>query len=256
MVPRMPCQIMTIVNHLRRLPPQKAHHNKPTQEGTNAVDRRLPRLSSTLTTSSDLSIQGYACGHQRCLVGDSAVGVQFVTSKELSDHIRTDHATDEFPEHKPYRCGLPGCNKSWKVVLSYLTTCEITCPHMTLEREWSTVPLASVGPLSSINRCCNTQDMSFGSSKAHFLQAITTFTSTVPANSHLPAPETSRKQKRPAKTHPCPHANCPQVYKQLSGLRYHLSHGHSHKSPVQLDIVPPTLARKVTEKLQRQAANA
>ncbi|KAI9462329.1 hypothetical protein BJY52DRAFT_1256337 [Lactarius psammicola] len=150
---------------------------------TGVVDRRLPRLSSTLATSSDLSIRGYACGHQHCLVSDSAVG-------ELSDHIRTDHAADEFPDHKPYRCGLPGCNKSWKV--------------------------------------------------AHFLQAITTFTST----------------KRPAKTHPCPHANCPQVYKQLSGLRYHLSHGHSHKSPVQLDIVPPTLARKVTEKLQRQAANA
>ncbi|KAH9004210.1 hypothetical protein EDB86DRAFT_2887376 [Lactarius hatsudake] len=100
---------------------QQTHPREP-----NAVDRRLPRLSSTLTTSSDLSIQGYACGHQRCLVGDSAVGVQFVTSKELSDHIRTDHATDEFPEHKPYRCGLPGCNKSWKVVFSYLTTCEIT----------------------------------------------------------------------------------------------------------------------------------
>ncbi|KAH9050475.1 hypothetical protein EDB84DRAFT_376500 [Lactarius hengduanensis] len=199
-------------------PPSEDASQQTHQGETNAVDRRLPRLSSTLTTSSDLSIQGYACGHQRCLVSDSAVGVQFVTSKELSDHIRTDHATDEFPEHKPYRCGLPGCNKSWKSVngLQY---------HLQV-------------------------------SKAHFLQAITTFTSTVPANSRLSAPETSRKQKRPAKTHPCPHANCPQVYKQLSGLRYHLSHGHSHKSPVQLDIVPPTLARKVTEKLQRQAANA
>ena len=100
--------------------------------------------------------------------------------------------------------------------------------HLTSEREWSTISLASVRALRSINRCRNTQDMFFGSSKAHFLQAITTFTSTVPANAHLPSPETSRKQKRPAKTHPCPHANCPQVYKQLSGLRYHLSHVSRH----------------------------
>jgi len=185
---------------------------------TNAVDRRPPRLSSTLPTTSDMSIRGYACGHHRCLVNDSTTGVQFNTSKELSDHIRTDHASDEFPDHKPYRCGLPGCNKSWKSVngLQY---------HLQV-------------------------------SKAHFLQAITSFTSTVPASSQSPVSETSRKQKRPARTHPCPHVNCPQVYKQLSGLRYHLSHGHSHKSPAQLDNVPPTLARKVTEKLQRQAANA
>ncbi|KAI0304657.1 hypothetical protein BC826DRAFT_977470 [Russula brevipes] len=185
---------------------------------TDVVDRRLPRLSSTLATSSDLSIRGYACGHQRCLVNDSTTGVQFVTSKGLSDHIRTDHAADEFPDHKPYRCGLPSCNKTWKSVngLQY---------HLQV-------------------------------SKAHFLQAITSFTSTVPTTPQLPTPGTSRKQKRPARTHPCPHTNCPQVYKQLSGLRYHLSHGHTHKSPAQLDSVPPTLARKVTEKLQRQAANA
>jgi hypothetical protein len=82
-------------------------------------------MSSALNHSYSLSIRGYACGHQRCLVSDSAVGVQFITSKELSDHIRTDHAADEFPDHKPYRCGLPGCNKSWKVVSSYPTPCEM-----------------------------------------------------------------------------------------------------------------------------------
>lgn len=62
------------------------------------------------------------------------------------------------------------------------------------------------------------------SSKAHFLQAITSITSTSPSTGQPPALETSRKLKRPTRTHPCPHANCPQVYKQLSGLRYHLSH--------------------------------
>ena len=96
-----------------------------------------------------LSIRGYACGHQRCLVSDSAAGVQFVTSKELSDHIRTDHAADEFPEHKPYRCGLPGCNKSWKVVF-FLSYClREYRSHITSERKWSTVSLASVRSLIS-----------------------------------------------------------------------------------------------------------
>ncbi|KAI0308036.1 hypothetical protein B0F90DRAFT_1679645 [Multifurca ochricompacta] len=172
----------------------------------------LPRLSSTLATSSDLSIRGYACGHQRCLVNGSTTGVQFITSKELSDHIRTDHAADEFPDHKPFRCGLPGCNKSWKSVngLQY---------HLQLKGAF----LASYQYI-----------LLHGSNNYPILTS---------------------KQKRPGKIHPCPHANCPQVYKQLSGLRYHLSHGHSHKSPIQLDSVPPTLARKVTEKLQRQAAN-
>ncbi len=66
---------------------------------------------------SSLTIRGYACGHQRCLANDSTTGVQFVASKELSDHIRTVHAADEFPDHKPYRCGLPGCSKTWKVIV-------------------------------------------------------------------------------------------------------------------------------------------
>lgn len=70
----------------------------------------------------------------------------------------------------------------------------------------------------------DTQDGFIDSSKAHFLQAITSFTSTVPSTAQPPVSEMPRKQKRPARTHPCPHANCPQVYKQLSGLRYHLSH--------------------------------
>jgi hypothetical protein len=223
-------------------PPENIHHNKPTQwrqmwwiadfldfprrsllAQSELIDLR-PNVLRSLTPLCSLSIRGYACGHQRCLVSDSAVGIHFVTSKELSDHIRTDHAADEFPEHKPYRCGLPGCNKSWKVVSLFTLLLARCRSHITSEREWSTISLASVCSLESIDQVVILKICSVGSSKAHFLQAITTFTSTVPSTAHLPAPETSRKQKRPAKTHPCPHANCPQVYKQLSGLRYHLSH--------------------------------
>ena len=95
--------------------------------------------------------------------------------------------------------------------------------HIIPECQWFTIPFTSVGQVEFAARG-DTQDVFIDSSKAHFLQAITSFTSTVPSTAQPPASETPRKQKRPARTHPCPHANCPQVYKQLSGLRYHLSH--------------------------------
>lgn len=83
------------------------------------------------------------------------------------------------------------------------------------------------------------------------------------------------------KLHLCPHPGCSKEYKQLSGLRYHLTHvrppsrllfawgllhcgadisvgltrqcvthvqGHADALPLQLDIVPPTLARMVAKK--------
>ena len=81
-------------------------------------------------------------------------------------------------------------------------------------------------------------------------------------------------QKPKRKVHPCPRAGCGKEYKQLSGLRYHLTHvrrlrntpvfrmfcvltdsclraqGHMDSTmPVQLDVVPPTLARMVAEKV-------
>ncbi len=68
------------------------------------------------------------------------------------------------------------------------------------------------------------------------------------------------------------------MYKQLGGLKYHLSHvrllhstkhvylsliailnfmqGHPPQLPAQLDSVPPVLARKENEKIQKQATGA
>lgn len=80
------------------------------------------------------------------------------------------------------------------------------------------------------------------------------------------------KVKGSKKVHPCPHPRCPNRYKQLSGLRYHLSHvrvfflgrcydhadtplspalqGHPDPQdlPAQLDVVPPALVRRIAEK--------
>ena len=99
----------------------------------------------------------------------------------------------------------------------------VRCSHIIPERQWFAIPFTSVGLVEFALRLARLRYV-HNSSKAHFLQAITSFTSTVPSTAQPPALETPRKQKRPLRTHPCPHANCPQVYKQLSGLRYHLSH--------------------------------
>jgi len=44
------------------------------------------------------------------------------------------------------------------------------------------------------------------------------------------------------KKHPCPHDGCPNIYRQKSGLRYHLSHVSLddliHKSPPLMYILP------------------
>ncbi|KAI0047821.1 hypothetical protein FA95DRAFT_1605769 [Auriscalpium vulgare] len=184
-----------------------------------------PRLSSTLAASSDPSVLGYACGDPQCWEKTTAAdGARYATSKELSEHVRDAHAAGDLPpDYRPYRCGLQGCGKAWKSVngLQY---------HLQV-------------------------------SKAHFLQAITSLSAT-DSNNDTPgdgdrassidsAPPPPKKAK---KLHPCPRPNCLHVYKQLSGLRYHLSHGHSNEVPAQLDSVPPTLARKVAEKLQREGS--
>lgn len=108
------------------------------------------------------------------------------------------------------------------------------------------------------------------SSKAHFQQAISaTLTRRVEsaAADAADAPTGGLKKK----LFTCTFPNCPNQYKQMSGLRYHLAHvsdvasrlasispltrlgpgqGHSQQLPTQLDYVPPALARKVADKLQ------
>ncbi|KAI0321345.1 hypothetical protein OF83DRAFT_1099918 [Amylostereum chailletii] len=184
----------------------------PTPQFPQVSDQtaQLPRLSSQLPTSTDPTVLGYACGHVNCWSDGSSSEEpsRFATSKELSDHVRSQHPGDISADSKPYRCGLQGCGKGWKSVngLQY---------HLQV-------------------------------SKAHFLQAIT--------QTNISADDDSSRPRK--KTYPCTQPHCLHVYKQLSGLRYHLTHGHPAESPVQLHIVPPTLARKMNEKSQRQSAAA
>ncbi|KAG6817633.1 hypothetical protein H0H87_006261 [Tephrocybe sp. NHM501043] len=58
--------------------------------------------------------------------------------------------------------------------------------------------------------------------------------------------------------HVCLHPHCFKAYRQASGLRYHMKHGHPHQQPAQLSTVPPALARQLpskTRKMRRKGAS-
>lgn len=67
------------------------------------------------------------------------------------------------------------------------------------------------------------------SSKAHFQHAITSsyvssYISGLAIPESVEASVSSEGEDKTKKLYKCPHENCPNRYKQLSGLRYHLAH--------------------------------
>ncbi|KAI6045097.1 hypothetical protein EDC04DRAFT_3105251 [Pisolithus marmoratus] len=182
-------------------------------------DTQAPlRLSSDLPATSDPSIKPYACGLESCWPANAPTSrACYSTSRGLSDHNKAAHP-DDVGSDRPYRCGLEGCGKSWKSIngLQY---------HLQI-------------------------------SKAHFQHAITS-TYLTPYMEGLSVPasveaSTSGQTETKKKQYACPHESCPNRYKQLSGLRYHLAHGHPSDLPAQLDLVPPALSRKLEEKMRMQ----
>jgi len=191
------------------------------------TDPQIPlRLNADLSVTNDPSVRPYACGHRQCWPADAAVTTSsacFATSRELGDHSKKNHANDVLGGGTPFRCALSGCGKSWKSIngLQY---------HLQI-------------------------------SKAHFQQALSLSSHPASPGPTAPSSQTNNQSATKTKTkkvHPCTHPNCSNQYKQLSGLRYHLAHGHPdpHDVPVQLDVVPPTLARKVAEKLSSRCPRA
>ena len=76
--------------------------------------RSSPSYSSTSADNLySPGVLAYACGMPDCWPN-----VKYATSSELADHMRTLHPTladiVSDSDLKPYRCSLPGCNKSWK----------------------------------------------------------------------------------------------------------------------------------------------
>ncbi|KIJ68706.1 hypothetical protein HYDPIDRAFT_24960 [Hydnomerulius pinastri MD-312] len=196
---------------------QRAQPNVPRKR----PDTQAPlRLSSDLPATPDPSIKPYVCGHESCWPANALASCAcYCTSRGLSDHNKSAHPDDSGGD-RPYRCGLEGCGKSWKSIngLQY---------HLQI-------------------------------SKAHFQHAITsTYVTSYIAGLSVPASveaSTTEGDDKTKKQYSCPHQDCPNRYKQLSGLRYHLAHGHPPELPAQLDLVPPALSRKLAEKMRSQGS--
>ncbi|OJA07621.1 hypothetical protein AZE42_01116 [Rhizopogon vesiculosus] len=197
---------------------------RPASRPRSSVMRKRPdlhaplRLSSDLPATNDSSIKPYACGHESCWPANTARSLAcYTTSRGLSDHNKSAHPEDAGGD-RPYRCGLEGCGKSWKSIngLQY---------HLQI-------------------------------SKAHFQHAIvSTFVTSYIDGLTVPSVDYGEGDDKTKKQYSCPHQGCPNRYKQLSGLRYHLAHGHPSDLPVQLDLVPPALSRKLAEKMRKESAS-
>ncbi|KAH7927401.1 hypothetical protein BV22DRAFT_284883 [Leucogyrophana mollusca] len=205
------------------------------------------RLSSDLPATSDASIKPYACGHPSCWPSEASVSAAcYCTSRGLSDHNKTIHPEDSGGD-RPYRCGLEGCGKSWKSINGLQYHLQISKAHfqhaITNSFQVSYIGGLSVPPSVQASVSSNSSSSSppSGSSSSSGSTSNTSDGGDV---------EKGKKQ------YSCPHDNCFNKYKQLSGLRYHLAHGHPPELPAQLDLVPPALTRKLTEKMRAQQAAA
>jgi hypothetical protein len=112
----------------------------PTRRRRKTIKRHKPeaiiRLSSNLKLSAEYvslvgvsfvtdslplrspNVRPYVCGHNDCWPNyEEKSRACFATSKDLFDHNRDIHPEEANCE-KPFRCGLEGCGKSWKVSLA------------------------------------------------------------------------------------------------------------------------------------------
>lgn len=171
------------------------------------------RLSSNLPLSSDPKVRPYACGREGCWsIGASMSKSCFATSKQLCEHSKGDHEGEPLGD-KPFRCGLSGCGKSWKSIngLQY---------HLQL-------------------------------SAAHFRNALSSQFSAQDTRGDLQTDSVDLFPDNSHRTYACLMPNCFKAYRQHSGLRYHLLHGHPEHMPVQLPLVPPALARQLPAKARK-----
>lgn len=185
--------------------------------GLVGKEKAAPKLSSSLPVADDPSILAYACGHSTCLSSSSAASsLSFPTAAELLSHFKDEHMSDAGAgDEAPFRCGLRGCNKRWKSIngLQY---------HLQVSK----VHYQDVYSRTTASR---------QQSADHIPGSDATGTDSPDGNSSI----TTKR------VHKCPHPGCVKEYKQLSGLRYHLLHGHPKDMPAQLSAVPPRIAKEL-----------
>ncbi|KAL5518582.1 hypothetical protein ACEPAH_265 [Sanghuangporus vaninii] len=180
--------------------------------------RSEPKLSSSLPVAGDPSILAYVCGQEACLpAGTSESTSCYSTSGELLNHYKDKHMDDAGTSSEtPFRCGLTGCNKGWKSINGLQYHLQISKVHYQLicSRAASTPRQNADGTstASTVDPTCSSDNVPRGGAK---------------------------------RTHKCPHPGCLKEYKQLSGLRYHLLHGHPKNIPTQFNTVPPRIAEQL-----------
>ncbi|KAF8632550.1 hypothetical protein AX15_001765 [Amanita polypyramis BW_CC] len=202
-------------------------HKRPRRTIARRMLRPLgtTRLSANLAITSDPSIKPYACGREKCWPSDADVSSAcYSTSKELFDHCKTEHEFDPAGE-SPFRCALAGCNKSWKTLNGLQYHLQISPAHF----------------LYALSTKFSSQQL-----RSERAQG----TSATGSNSDTEATDDSKR------IHVCHYPNCFKAYKQPSGLRYHLKHGHPVNMPAQLPVVPPVLARQLPVKAKKMRRRA
>ncbi|KAF9568508.1 hypothetical protein CPC08DRAFT_746320 [Agrocybe pediades] len=181
------------------------------------------RLSSNLPLSDDPNIKPYACGRAECWpAGEPMSRSCFTTSGELLDHSRDDHPNDG-PSDKPYRCGLKGCDKSWKSINGLQYHLQVSTEHFTT---------ALFDRLFTVSRP--------GTSGA------------APGSRSKPdAGKKSNTDPEPERKFVCPRPGCYKAYRQQSGLRYHMNFGHPPDMPTQVQEVPPAIESQLPNKAKK-----
>ncbi|KAH9912246.1 uncharacterized protein BXZ73DRAFT_56407 [Epithele typhae] len=233
------------------VPAAKGHYRTEEEKEhmrTLLPKRRLPlvtRLSSKLPVTSDTSVLAYACGHRDCWPPNASQSANvFTTSGELAKHSRNDHNGD-LGGVTPFRCGLEGCVKSWKSLNGLQYHLQISKYHfqdaiMTQEGD-------PVAPSNDRNNAPATNSTVTPTKTQPSVPPVQQELDEHGIPIGLVGPEIGRYIHN---TFRCPHEGCTKKYKQKSGLKYHLVHGHNadEDRPVQLSVVPPALAKKVKEK--------
>jgi hypothetical protein len=93
------------------------------------------------------TIRPYACGHAQCWPLGASAGIAcFRTSGELGVHRKTMHPGEEEESGKPYRCALPDCGRSWKVMILLYGIRSI---HYGIESQWPAISSSDVSLLLS-----------------------------------------------------------------------------------------------------------
>ena len=173
----------------------------------------LDLIQCSFTQLYSPSVKAYACGHQLCWPARETKSCAcFATSRELNEHSKITHADDILGGGKPFRCGLDGCAKSWKSINGLQYHLQMCVNALIYNRRVNLYPCFQ----------CSSRD--------HFQRALSLLKEPVSATQNVDKSTNSTKR-----LHLCPKPGCNNQYKQLSGLRYHLSHVNN---PIQIHGVP------------------